>query len=154
MGVSTDLARANGWVSSDFKTLKQRGRATDPVTMKITNMGKFFEKIQAGLYEGIAYYLTTAASKFGGDRYFKGYMGLTQEQRTAIFQPNHYAEIAKSYGGPNGFVQHYYGVDSVAALVNEHPEWETENPYGNAVHNLATKGRYIGQDRKEHSLLP
>ena len=177
MGVSTDLARANGWVSKDFKFLSDRGNFSNNKGA-IVNMNKFLEKIEAGLYEGIAYYLTTAGGNIAGQNTFDGFMKLTQGQRTAIFQPSNYARIAMSYGQCNLFTSRSLGYAKIEngqwvtdiekikrdfkQLPGEKDTWEqkwnkywtSRNPYGNAVHELATKGSYIGVDHERHSLLP
>ena len=112
----------------------------------------------ASLYAGIGCFLKQVGGKIIGD--VQNLTDLTNLIKGKLNPSggnlSHYSAALTAYGGPNGFVLHYFGVSSEAELRNKYPNWETTNPYGNAVVDIITTGsmyRYAS-DKKAGKLEP
>jgi len=141
-----NLVRSKGWVNKNFN-----------VQMNTNDNKGIKAGIQASLYMGIAHYLLTVAGYNYGDQSYDNWMTKSQATRSSFFTSDKYAIWACAYGGPNDFVKIYYGVmklDRTKTGKELPKDWAVGNPYGNAVHDLATKGEFVDQSHNKVRLLP
>ncbi len=148
MGVNDlgNRVKQMGWVNKDFKT-----------QMNVNDNKGVKAGIQASLYVGIAHYLMSITGYNYGNQSFSNWLSKSENERSSYFQTDKYAIWAGAYGGPNDFVKIYFGVltSKLEPTGKQLPSnWAVINPYGNAVDDLATKGKYIGSDHTEKSCLP